>query len=220
MVFSRELRVVASEAFQALYKARSKLHPDMLWRMTDIQSFGPELIEGCDGGSFLPMTMGWDGENQWSLMEEEDTPEVVRHQASTPAHVPRRGAFEAGPFIHVAFDGGSVRGDQATAGYIIVDSAGREVVRRGLVLGVGLTNNEAESSACLEALQELARLQDQGSPGLRAPVRVLGDSQLIIRMLLGVYKKVRKPSLYVKVEGIRALVRERRWKVAYRAVPR
>lgn len=51
-------------------------------------------------------------------------------------------------------------------------------------------------------------------------MRVLGDSQLIIRMLLGVYKKVRKPSLYVKVEGIRALVRERRWKVAYRAVPR
>ena len=53
-----------------------------------------------------------------------------------------------------------------------------------------------------------------------APIRVLGDSQLIIRMLLGVYKKVRKPSLYINVEGIKGLVRSRRWKVAFCAVPR
>ena len=39
-------------------------------------------------------------------------------------------------------------------------------------------------------------------------------------MLLGVYKKVRKPSLYINIEGIKGTVRERRWKVAFRAVPR
>ena len=94
------------------------------------------------------------------------------------------------------------------------------MVRRGLVLDRGLTNNEAESTACLEALRELARLQDRGRECLDAPIRVLGDSQLIIRMLLGVYKKVRKPSLYINVEGIKGLVRSRRWKVAFCAVPR
>jgi hypothetical protein len=45
---------------------------------------------------------------------------------------------------------------------------------------------------------------------LDAPVRVLGDSQLIIRMLLGVYKKIRKPSLYITVENIKRIVREQR----------
>jgi hypothetical protein len=39
-------------------------------------------------------------------------------------------------------------------------------------------------------------------------------------MLLGVYKKVRKPSLYINVESIRGLVRDRRWRIAFRAVPR
>ena len=60
--------------------------------------------------------------------------------------------------MHVAFDGGSSRDGTATAGFIIADSQGCEVVRRGLVLDRGLTNNEAESTACLEALRELARL--------------------------------------------------------------
>ena len=55
---------------------------------------------------------------------------------------------------------------------------------------------------------------------MSAPIWLLGDSQLIIRMLLGVYKKVRKPSLYINIEGIRGIVRERWWKVAFRAVPR
>jgi hypothetical protein len=39
-------------------------------------------------------------------------------------------------------------------------------------------------------------------------------------MLLGVYKKIRKPSLYITVENIKGLVREQRWSVAFRAVPR
>ena len=42
----------------------------------------------------------------------------------------------------------------------------------------------------------------------------------MIRMLLGVYKKVRKPSLYINIEGIKGLVRTRRWRVAFRSVPR
>ena len=122
--------------------------------------------------------------------------------------------------MHVAFDGGSTREGIATAGFVIADLQGKEVVRTGILLGPGLTNIEAESTACLEALRELARLQDLKTPNLAAPIRVLGDSQLILRMLLGVYKKVRKPSLYINIESVRALCRERNWRVAFRAVPR
>ena len=39
-------------------------------------------------------------------------------------------------------------------------------------------------------------------------------------MLLGVYKKFRKPSLYINIESVRALCREHGWRVAFRAVPR
>ena len=64
----------------------------------------------------------------------------------------------------MAFDGGASKEGEATAGFIIVNSRGKEVVRRGVVLGPGLTNNEAESAACLAALRELAQLQQQGVP--------------------------------------------------------
>ena len=50
------------------------------------------------------------------------------------------------------------------------------MVRRGVALGPALTNNEAESTAALLALEHLARLQDQGYPNLDVPIRLLGDS--------------------------------------------
>ena len=103
-------------------------------------------------------------------------PPELKRAVQEPAKLPRRGAFLPGPFIHVAFDGGASKEGMATIGFIIADVSGREVVRKGMVLGAGLTNNEAESGACLEALRELARLQDVGVQHLDAPIRVLGDS--------------------------------------------
>ena len=84
--------------------------------------------------------------------------------------------FAKGDFVHVAFDGGSMHRGIATAGFVIADMQWKEVVCIGIPLGLGLTNNEAESTACLEALRELARLQDLKTPNLAAPIRVLGDS--------------------------------------------
>jgi len=49
---------------------------------------------------------------------------------------------------------------------------------------------------------------------------VLGDSLLVIRHLLRLYKASSKPSLYLRLEGCKALVRKRRWAIAYRYVPR
>jgi hypothetical protein len=43
---------------------------------------------------------------------------------------------------------------------------------------------------------------------------------MIIRLLLGIYKKARKPSIYLCIEGVKALARRRRWTIAFRYVPR
>ena len=43
---------------------------------------------------------------------------------------------------------------------------------------------------------------------------------MIIRLLLGIFKKARKPSLYLCVEGVRALAKQRKWRIAFRYVPR
>lgn len=77
-------------------------------------------------------------------------------EVSAPARVPRRGTFSRGPYVHVQFDGGAARNGIATAGYVIADSRGQEVVRRGVPLGRGLTNNDAESTAVRMALEDLA----------------------------------------------------------------
>ena len=121
--------------------------------------------------------------------------------------------------MHVAFDGGSKAG-VGSAGYVIADVYGGEVVRKGLYLGPGVTNNEAESTGVYQALQGLAELQDAGRAGLKANVRVLGDSQLVVRHLLRLYKCSAKPTLYLPIEGTKSLVRKRGWKVAFRYVPR
>ena len=109
-------------------------------------------------------------------MEDEEEAEELWQALAAPSRLPKRSLFLEGPFVHVAFDGGAPRGGIASTGFIIVNSLGQEVLRRGAPLGLGRTNNEAESSACLAALHALAALQDAQTPALDAPVRVLGDS--------------------------------------------
>lgn len=50
------------------------------------------------------------------------------------------------------------------------------------------------------------------------PLRLLGDSQLIIRFMLGIFKKIRKASIYTPVTHAKELLR--RVDVAFRHVPR
>ena len=66
--------------------------------------------------------------------------------------LPSKARFKKGPAVHLQFDGGS-QGGVGTGGFVILDGAGREVVRAGKYFGEGLTNNEAESLALKEAMQ-------------------------------------------------------------------
>ena len=73
-------------------------------------------------------------------------------------------------------------------GFIILDVDGKEVIWAGQYYGPGWTNNEAESFAIRDTLQCLPKLV-QERPSLRHPIRVFGDSQLMIRFLTRVFKQ-------------------------------
>ena len=74
-------------------------------------------------------------------------------------------------------------------GFVILDADGKEVIQVGHYYGPGWTNNEAESFAIRDALQCLSKLI-QERMSLRHPVRVFGDSQLMIRFLMRVFKRL------------------------------
>lgn len=69
-----------------------------------------------------------------------------------------------------------------------MDSEGKEVVRAGRYYGPGRTNNEAEAFAMRDAVECLARIRHR-RPELDLPVRVFGDSQLMIRFITRLYKR-------------------------------
>jgi ribonuclease HI len=121
--------------------------------------------------------------------------------------------------VTLLFDGGSSKG-VGTAGFVIIDTKGNEIERTGILLEQGSTNNEAESAALHYALIRLTELEDQSHPYLSEHVRIFGDSQLVIKWHLGLFKKTSKPSLYQTVEGAKSIIRQRRWKPTFRNIPR
>ena len=96
------------------------------------------------------------------------------------------GASSAGRF-RAAFDGGS-RGNPGAAawGVAVVDEAGECVERHGEAIGRA-TNNVAEYHGLLGALRVAV---ERGA----SDVRLLADSELIVKQLKGVYR-VRHPDL-------------------------
>lgn len=92
-VFAQQLRIAASPEFMALFRAKSKLHPELLWRLCDIQSYGPTLVPIPGRGTWMPDSLGWDPENSWAAEEVEQLPAAVEHAATVPARAPRRGTF-------------------------------------------------------------------------------------------------------------------------------
>ena len=100
-----------------------------------------------------------------------------------------------------------------------MDGDGNEVVRAGRFYGPGRTNNEAESFAMRDAVQCLLSLLES-RPDLKLPVRMFGDSQLLIRFMTRIYKKPQRHSIYWAVEDVKRMERELGRPVAYRHVTR
>lgn len=89
-------------------------------------------------------------------------------------------------------DGGS-RGNPgpAGAGALVRDEEGVQVVTVSEYLGVA-TNNIAEYTAVLRALQQLHTLLGSGSSGASVEARL--DSQLVVRQMNGEYK-IKHPNI-------------------------
>ena len=91
---------------------------------------------------------------------------------------------------YVIFIDGSSRGNpgRAGCGVVIQDQQGTTVLEEGFPLG-HMTNNEAEYSALIVALEEALILHAER-------VTVYADSELIVRQMNGQYR-VKKPELRV-----------------------
>lgn len=93
------------------------------------------------------------------------------------------------------------------------------MVRAGRYYGPGRTNNEAEAFAMRDAVECLARIRHK-RPDLGLPVRVFGDSQLMIRFMTRLYKRPSRQSIYWALEEVRKSERTLPKPVAYRHVTR
>ncbi len=101
----------------------------------------------------------------------------------------------------IAYVDGGARGNPGPAGYgvFLQDSAGNKVAELSRYLG-RQTNNYAEYSGLIAALEYAL---EHGYTALR----VISDSELMVRQMKGIYK-VRNPNLLPLYEKARGLVRQ------------
>ena len=66
-------------------------------------------------------------------------------------------------------------------------------------------------------IDELRRLK---VPHMEGDIRVFGDSQIVIKWCLNLFKRINKASIYNLIMGSKQLVRRKQWRVSYRNVPR
>ena len=93
------------------------------------------------------------------------------------------------------------------------------MVRAGRYYGEGKTNNEAESWALRDALDCLVALAPS-NPALQHPVRIFGDSHLLIRFMTRVYRRPQRSTIYWAIDQARRSERRLFGPVAYRHVRR
>ena len=89
----------------------------------------------------------------------------------------------------------------------------------GTYYGSGRTNNEAKMFAARDCIAILAKLSKK-MPQLQLPIRVFGDSQLIIRFLTRQYKNPTKHMMYWALHKIWELEKHLKGPIAYQNIPR
>jgi ribonuclease HI len=111
---------------------------------------------------------------------------------------------ESAPEHLVAHVDGGARGNPGPAGYgvVIEDQRGARIAEFSRYLG-HCTNNFAEYSGLIAALNYVLEQN-------HSALRVLSDSELMVRQMNGVYK-VRSPELRALYEEARRLARQLKW---------
>jgi probable phosphoglycerate mutase len=110
--------------------------------------------------------------------------------------------------VGIVFDGGSLNNPGHGYGsYQLTVGADPPRIER-MDFGSPVTNNEAEYSALIGALEDaVATLRKQGHAPANARVEVRGDSQLVLKQIEGVWK-VKMPHLLPLRDRARALLGE------------
>ena len=113
-------------------------------------------------------------------------------------------APKSAPAAYTAHVDGGARGNPGPAGYgvAIKDASGRPVAELSEYLG-HRTNNYAEYRGLLAALRYAAENQIKA-------IKVISDSELMVRQMNGVYK-VRSPELRPLYEEAKRLSRQLKW---------
>ena len=141
-----------------------------------------------------------------------ETPVEIIHFSFSP-HVPEisNEARSQVKRVQIYADGGS-RGNPgpSASGYVIYDDRRRELVYRGVYLGV-TTNNQAEYTALKLALEEASRF------GAR-DVEVYMDSLLVVNQMKGIFK-VKNRDLWPIHDALKQLTQQFR-RVTFTHVPR
>jgi ribonuclease HI len=108
---------------------------------------------------------------------------------------------ETATAAHTAHVDGGARGNPGPAGYgvVIHDASGRKIAELSEYLG-HRTNNYAEYQGLIAALSYAH------ANGIKA-LRVISDSELIVRQMKGIYK-VRHPELRTLYDGAQQLARK------------
>lgn len=122
--------------------------------------------------------------------------------------------------IHIYTDGGS-RGNPGPAGIGIVfcDGSGKTIHEHKKAIGRA-TNNEAEYSAILEALNILEKSSWLAeNDGAGRSVDCFLDSQLVVEQLNGRYK-VKQPHIAEFVNNIKAIIIKSDLKISFTHIPR
>ena len=179
--------------------------------MVDAKSVAPKELEFAVDEDFpTPEKVASD----WTLEDMATAERALRK----PLSIPAKSKFLPGKFVHAQFDGGSEEG-LGTGGFVIIDGDGKEIVRMGTYYGSGRTNNEAEMFAARDCIAVLTKLSKR-MPQLQLPIRVFGDSQLIIRFLTRQYKNPTKHTMYWALHEIWELEKHLKGPIAYRNIPR
>ena len=104
MAFADKLTMMVSPELRALLKISHRAHPELQALLIDLLQYRPTFVVG--GERRTPKELGLDDPPHLPT-EDVEAMTTAERALQTPIHIPPKARFQAGPAVHVQFDGGS-----------------------------------------------------------------------------------------------------------------
>ena len=215
VAFANKLTMMVSPELRALLKISHRAHPELQALLIDLLQYRPTFVVG--GERRTPKELGLDDPPHLPT-EDVEAMTTAERALQTPIHIPPKARFSGGTGGPRPVRRG-IPGRSRHRRLRNHRSRGTRGRRAGRYYGPGKTNNEAEAFAMRDALACLAEILPK-HPELQHPVRVFGDSQLLIRFMTRIFKKPSRHTIYWAIEEARRTERQLAGPVAYRHTPR